>query len=530
MDLKSAEEFINTLSEEEREKLVGDLLPASDFIEDRLPLPLPGPQTMAYESEADIIGYGGAAGGGKSFLACLLALGEHHRTLYVRKEAGELQGVQDEIEGLLGTTDGYNSQKNIWNIPNTKTRRQIRFAGLKDPKSHQKYQGKPRDLLVLDEATNIPHYQAMFMMGWTRHENPEQRCRTLMCTNPPTDMAVGGWFIEYFSPWLDDTHPNPAKDGELRWYVMLDGEEKEVPDKTPIEDKKGMLCYPQSRTFINSRVTDYPYFLKSGYYSTLQALPEPLRSMMLEGKFLAGIEDNVWQVIPTSWIQMAQDRWTEEIPEGTLMLSCGVDVSRGGKDESIIAPLYCNKNMKVRYFPKLTKLPGKLIPDGPTLGSESMRVRRDDATMVVDAIGVGSSVVDYYASNNIKHFPFTSSKKSKEKDILGIYKMKNMRSWAWWKLREALDPSNPQHIKDALPPPRNLLADLTAPTYKILEGNIIQVESKDQIFKRLKRSTDSGDGVVYANTECYGGFDDFSTNSSAGWGSQSIEIDTTQFI
>ena len=33
--------------------------------------PLPGPQTMAYESEADIIGYGGAAGGGKTDLACV---------------------------------------------------------------------------------------------------------------------------------------------------------------------------------------------------------------------------------------------------------------------------------------------------------------------------------------------------------------------------------------------------------------------------------------------------------------------------
>jgi hypothetical protein len=30
----------------------------------------PGPQTMAYESKADIVGYGGAAGGGKTDLAC----------------------------------------------------------------------------------------------------------------------------------------------------------------------------------------------------------------------------------------------------------------------------------------------------------------------------------------------------------------------------------------------------------------------------------------------------------------------------
>jgi len=32
--------------------------------------PLPGPQTMAYNSVADVIGYGGAAGGGKTRWGC----------------------------------------------------------------------------------------------------------------------------------------------------------------------------------------------------------------------------------------------------------------------------------------------------------------------------------------------------------------------------------------------------------------------------------------------------------------------------
>lgn len=32
--------------------------------------PLPGPQSMAYHSAADVVGYGGAAGGGKTDLAC----------------------------------------------------------------------------------------------------------------------------------------------------------------------------------------------------------------------------------------------------------------------------------------------------------------------------------------------------------------------------------------------------------------------------------------------------------------------------
>ena len=46
------------LTDEERAEL--DSLLTSDKT---LWRPLPGPQTMAYESQADIIGYGGAAGG-----------------------------------------------------------------------------------------------------------------------------------------------------------------------------------------------------------------------------------------------------------------------------------------------------------------------------------------------------------------------------------------------------------------------------------------------------------------------------------
>ena len=42
---------------------------------------LPGPQTDAYVSKADMLLYGGAAGGGKSFLAMGLAAQEHQHSI-----------------------------------------------------------------------------------------------------------------------------------------------------------------------------------------------------------------------------------------------------------------------------------------------------------------------------------------------------------------------------------------------------------------------------------------------------------------
>ena len=73
---------------------------------------------------------------------------------------------------------------------------------------------------------------------------------------------------------------------------------------------------------------------------------------------------------------------------------------------------------------------------------------------------------------------------------------KNCRSWAWWNLREMLDPANGMDL--ALPPDDLLTGDLLAPKWREVSGARIQVESKDDIGKRLGRSTDNGDAVVYA--------------------------------
>jgi hypothetical protein len=49
-----------------------------------------------------------------------------------------------------------------------------------------------------------------------------------------------------------------------------------------------------------------------------------------------------------------------------------------------------------------------------------------------------------------------------------------------------------------LPDDETLLGDLSAPQWKVLSGGKIQVEPKDEIRKRLGRSTDDGDAVVQA--------------------------------
>ncbi len=483
-------------------------------------LPQPGPQLDAFRSKADVLLYGGAAGGGKTFLAVLLALQEHKRTLYIRKEAAQLQAVKDEVTEILGNKTGFNSQTGVWNIPNSEVPgQQLRFGGVNNPGDETKYQGAPRDLLVVDEVANITEPVVRFLMGWVRSPDPKQRTRTLLCSNPPTD-ATGQWLIHFFAPWLDKTHPNPAQPGELRWFATISGKDIEVPNDKPFiayKDSNSHSGYrleydvalakhpedvvtPQSRSFIPARVTDNAYLRDTGYMATLQALPEPLRSQMLYGDFLSGQEDDVWQVIPTQWVKDAMDRFKGNHPDYKPpappmgcdeMTSMGVDPSRGGRDESVIAVVYDRKT----YL--LHSLEGHSVPDGPTLGTEVLRVRRDMCPVHIDAVGVGGSVLDYLTHQGTHTVPVTGQAESRLRDETGTFKYRNMRSEIYWEFRQMLDPQNNPTIE--LVPDATLLADLTAVRYKILEGNKLALELKEELKKRIGRSPDKGDAVVYAS-------------------------------
>jgi hypothetical protein len=449
-------------------------------------VPLPGPQTEAMKSQADVLFFGGSAGGGKTALLVGLALTQHHRSIIFRREATQLQGVIDYMAQILKTRDGFNGQEKIWRLPQYD--KQIELGSCPNIGDEVRFQGRPHDLIGLDEICHFHESQFRFLCGWLRTTKPGQRCRIVCTGNPPTD-SDGEWVIRYFAPWLNPDHPNPAKSGELRYFAMVDGKEVERPDGEPFV-VGGETITPQSRTFIRSNVKDNPFLLATGYEQTLQALPEPLRSQMLHGNFLAGGEDHPFQVIPTQWVKLAQERWMEDGDHRMKMDTVGVDVARGGKDETVIQRRY-----GLWFAPPLV-YPGHATPDGPAVASLVLVAMRDGAVVEVDAIGVGASVYDHLASNNIQAVPVIGSEGALGRDRSGLLTFANLRAELWWKLREALDPQYGEKIM--LPPGANIRADLCAPRWK-LAARGIQIEGKDDIIKRIGRSPNIGDAIVYAN-------------------------------
>lgn len=445
------------------------------------------PQEQAYYCPADELFFGGAAGAGKTDLGIGLAITAHRKSIFFRRQLPELRDVIERSKEILDGVAKLNENLHIWrSIPGGRT---LEFGYVKDDKALRSYKGRPHDLKVFDEVSDFTEKQYTFLTGWARTNVKGQRVRIVAMGNPPTS-AEGEWVIRRWGAWLDPQHPNPAKAGELRWYARVDDKEVERPDGQPFEHK-GEQIRPKSRTFIPGRVTDNPVYMATDYPSQLQNLPEPLRSQLLFGDFQAGVKDGAYQVIPTEWVRLAQQRWREGQRPAVAMRALGVDVARGGDDKTVLAPLYHT------WFDPLQKYPGKSTPDGPAVAQAVLAYVPSSSTPVyVDGIGVGASVYDtlrlqgHRAAHSI-----IFSEGTEYTDSTGRLKMTNVRAAAYWALREALDPKSGMDL--ALPDDPELLADLCAPKWGISKGGVL-IESKEDIVKRLGRSPDCADAVALA--------------------------------
>lgn len=457
--------------------------------------PLPGPQTQAYQSLAKWIGYGGAAAGGKTDLLLGLAGTKHRRSLIVRRLFPSMHGMIDRSREIFQASvsdrwkDRYNEGLHRWRLANG---RLVQFGNVQFDKEWEKYRGNPYDLHAFDEATEFSELVVRSITGWNRTSTPGQHCQVLLTFNPPSDEA-GRWVIRFFLPWMAYLYPDleeckrytgvPAAPGELRFFTTVDGVETEVPAGTP---------RAESRTFFPAKVEDNPISMAQGYDAVLEAMPEPLRSQLRYGDFGAGVGTDPWQVIPSAWIRAAMDRWSPRSRPGPLS-GVGVDVARGGRDWTQIARRHG------AWFAPLDAHPGSDTPNGPVVASLVVAGMggqiADEPQIAIDVIGVGAAVYDAMPVPSIG-VNVGAAAPDGATDRSGVLTFGNMRAYLWWRMRENLDPASGDDL--ALPDDDQLRAELASPRFFIRAGRI-WVEDKDEIRKRLGRSTDRADAVLLAN-------------------------------
>ena len=487
------QEWYEKLSPSEREELksYADIMPRV--------APQEGPQRTAFNSKALITGYGGAAGGGKSALIALLALLSHQRSVVWRYDAKQLRGLIDDVVQFYGTQTGLNRQAMSFYF-NDQPGHMMEWGGIGEPGAEKVWQGRPHDFLAADEVTQLALAKLIWLMTWCRSVKRNQRCRVLWTFNPPgaeheemKSTADGTWVIDFFAPWLDERHENPAEPGALRWYITNEaGEQQEVPNNDPVELKIGgeiRVAQPQSRTFIPASVQDNAYLRGTNYENVLMQHPEPLRSQMLLGDFRSGIVDSPTQIIPTRWVDEAMERWTPDGKRAYEMSAMGVDVARGGRAKTVLA-----RRHKF-WWDKLIREPGSATPDGDATAALCVRHNQGSSWICIDANGVGASPFDSLKRANVRVHGILGQVRKGLRRLPGRSRMYNLRTWLYFCLRHILDPKF--GFMPALPKDNRLRSDLIAVHFSDnVAGGQTLAESKEDIRGRIRRSTDDGDAVA----------------------------------
>jgi hypothetical protein len=192
------------------------------------------------------------------------------------------------------------------------------------------------------------------------------------------------------------------------------------------------------------------------------------------------------QLISLALVEEAQRRWHEQIAHfetaGPLIL--GVDVARFGDDESVIFVRRGNVVLKPEIFRGV---------DTVDLACHALRLARDrrhehERPLIrVDVIGIGAGVVDH-----LKRHDDVDVEEINVGAASRFEQYARLRDETWFRLRDWLKDGG------CLPPDDKLAGELIAPVYQFTPGQKMQVESKDDLRKKLKRSPDRADALALA--------------------------------
>jgi len=195
-------------------------------------------------------------------------------------------------------------------------------------------------LVVVDEAAGVAEEIFEAIMGVLTSAH----CRLILIGNP-TD--IGGQFYRAFrtegwktgktAAW--DT-PNFKELGITREDIINNTWEAKVPRKD-----NGDFDWP------------YPWLItpKWAHDAFLEwGTSHPAWFARVEGEFP---EQGEYNVIPLGWIEHAQDRWPDVMPDRNEQVVLGVDVARGGMDLSAIAVRQGAKILSIETFSNMDRPP-----------------------------------------------------------------------------------------------------------------------------------------------------------------------------
>lgn len=247
-------------------------------------------------------------------------------------------------------------------------------------------------------------------------------------------------------------------------------------------------------------------FIDKGLYSFFPALPKDnpflpadyLDNLRLvfddnqQKKYIEGdwnASDDPLQIIPYTSLKncIATD---EEIRDAKGIEHLGIDPAELGSDKAVFAYMRDACCYQLEDFSKLR------IDELSNVAIARIADKAIRSDLVgVDAVGNGAGVWGNLTGANLEVRRVIAGE-APDDGVMPEFKFANLKAQMWWQLRQDVMKTDTDF---KIPNHQKLIQDLTAPRYRIASERKIEVESKDDLKRRLGRSPDYGEALVIAN-------------------------------
>jgi predicted phage terminase large subunit-like protein len=273
--------------------------------------PQAGRQTEFLSSSADIVIYGGAAGGGKTYALLMEPLRHVHNPRFgaviFRRTTPEITkegGLWDEAMGLyalLGATP--NQVEHQFTFEGGS---RVTFAHLQYETTLDSWKSAQIPLIEFDQLETFSQRQFFYMLSRNR-STCGARPYVRATANPEP-----GWLAEFLGWWIaEDGCADLERVGAIRWFVRGSDDQLVWADSADELVKSHPGSEPKSVTFIVSTIHDNQILMTKdpGYLANLKALPLIDRERLLGDARRGGN----WKVKPAAG-KVFNRAWFDIVP------------------------------------------------------------------------------------------------------------------------------------------------------------------------------------------------------------------------